>query len=126
MSKVFKSLLAELFHPFRALRFSCEGLVSAIRGEAAFRHELILGGVHLLAAFLVEMPLGARLCLVLSWFMLLSVELLNTAVESLADKVSPEWSAFAKRAKDCGSAAVACVLAGMFALWACVAFSKVL
>lgn len=97
-----------------------------MRGETAVRHELFLGVVHLPAAFLVEMPLGARLSLVLAWFVLVAVELLNTAIEALVDKVSPEWNALAKQAKDCGSAAVACIVTGLFALWACVIASKVM
>lgn len=126
MNKNVRMLCRELAHPIKALRFSLDGLLSAMRGEIALRHELGLGVVHLLAVIWVEMPLGARLCLVLAWFLLVSVELLNTAIEALADKVSPEWSVLAKRAKDCGSAAVACVLAGLFVLWACVIASKVM
>lgn len=126
MNKKARMIWRGLAHPIKALRFSLDGLVSTMRDEIAFRHELILGAVHLLAVFWVEMPLGARLCLALAWFLLVAAELLNTAIEALTDKVSPEWNVLAKRAKDCGSAAVACVLAGLFVLWACVIASKVM
>ena len=70
--------------------------------------------------FLVEMPLVCRILLtsMLGW--LLTVELLNTAIEAVVDLAAPEWSRLAKKAKDLGSAAVFCSLATFLLGWGAV------
>ncbi len=47
----------------------------------------------------------------------MTVELLNTAVEAVVDLASPEKHDLAKKAKDCGSAAVMCILILIVACW---------
>ena len=58
----------------------------------------------------------------LLFLLLLAVEALNTAVEVLVDRISPEWSQMAKDAKDLGSLAVGLVLLGIagFVVWVLV------
>jgi diacylglycerol kinase (ATP) len=100
-----------------ATRHSLEGLAAAVQHEAAFRQELLL------AAVLV--PLGLwlgddgieRALLVGTVLMLLVVELLNSAIEAVVDRVSLENHALAKRAKDYGSAAVMIALATTGIAW---------
>ena len=89
-----------------ATRYSLEGLAAALRHEEAFRLEL--------AAALVLVPLGLwlgrdgveRTLLAGSVLLVLVVELLNSAIEAVVDRASPEQHELAKRAKDYGSAAV--------------------
>ena len=100
-----------------ATRYSLEGVAAAARHEAAFRQELLL------AAALVPLGLwlGAdgveRALLAGSVLMVLVVELLNSAVEAVVDRASPEHHELAKRAKDYGSAAVMIALAVAGLVW---------
>lgn len=90
----------------RALRYSLQGLGAACRHEAAFRQELALA--------VVLMPLGLwlgngtieklLLCGVL--VLVLILELVNSAIEALADAISTDHHPLLGRAKDIGSAAV--------------------
>nr|WP_226856782.1 diacylglycerol kinase [Acidithiobacillus concretivorus] len=82
------------------------GLKIAAREEASFRAELwaVLAAVAFLLWAQVALWWWG---LALLWMaMLLAAELLNSAVESLADLVSPEFHPLVARAKDCGAAAV--------------------
>ena len=107
----------EIRRLFHASRFSTEGLCSAVRWESAFRLEVILGVVHYILLFRIEMSAALRIVLAVLWMLMLVVELLNSAVEAVVDLVSPEWNELAKRAKDYGSAAVFCVILGIVIGW---------
>jgi diacylglycerol kinase (ATP) len=81
--------------------------------ESAGRQEILLI-VALLVAFVV---FGASVLAILGLLalglLLLAVEALNTAIEELVDHLSPDWSQWAKNAKDLGSFAVACTIGGV-------------
>lgn len=89
-----------------AFFYSLDGLRSAFKNEEAFRQELYLYICLLPLIWLIQVPLLYKLLLVSVNTLVLVVELLNSAIESIVDMVSPEYNAFAKRAKDMGSAAV--------------------
>jgi diacylglycerol kinase (ATP) len=58
-----------------------------------------------------------------SILLILIVEILNSALEAIVDKASPERHELAKRAKDMGSAAVLLSLINAAVVWACVLWS---
>lgn len=105
-------------HLLAATRYSAAGLRRLWR-ETAFRHELgaaaVAGPAYLwLGAGAAEMALfGGLFCL------LVAVEALNTAIEEIVDRLSPEVSEMARHAKDLGSLAVMAVLVaqGGLAVW---------
>jgi diacylglycerol kinase (ATP) len=103
-----------------AFGYSLSGLRAAFRHEDAFRQEVALAVVLIPAAFLLPVAATARALLLASVFLVLIVELLNTAVESVVDRISLENHELAKRAKDIGSAAVMLSLACMTIVWAVV------
>jgi diacylglycerol kinase (ATP) len=97
-----------------AVRYSFDGVRSALRDEAAFRQELALCAVAVpLALWLPVTPLE-RLLMIGSLGLVLVVELLNSAIEAVVDRIGLERHVLSKRAKDLGSAAVmlSLVLAG--------------
>lgn len=98
----------------RALAYSRDGLAAAWRHEDAFRQEAVLACVLIPVALVLPVGLVERILLVGVVLLVLIVELLNTAVEAAMDRHGPELNPLAKRAKDCGSAAVlfALLLAG--------------
>ncbi|MGR7921608.1 diacylglycerol kinase [Zobellella denitrificans] len=101
-----KSKYTGLVRIVRAGGYSLQGLKSAYRNEAAFRQECWLVAVLLPLAVWWEVGLVARVLLVGSLVLVLVVELLNSAVEAVVDRIGPEHHELAGRAKDMGSAAV--------------------
>ncbi|MCE2946564.1 MAG: diacylglycerol kinase [bacterium] len=105
-----------------AFGYSKAGLAAAYRNEAAFRQEVLLAALMIpLALFLPASGIG-RALMIGSVMLVLVVELLNSAVEAVVDRVSLEDHALAKRAKDIGSAAVMLALVNVPITWALVLF----
>jgi diacylglycerol kinase (ATP) len=102
-----------------AARWSLDGL-SAGLSEAAFRQELALAAVLVPLGLYLGANGTARALLVGSVLLMLIAELLNSAVEAVADRVSLEDHALSKRAKDLGSAAVMLSLLNAAVVWALV------
>ncbi|MGN6520433.1 MAG: diacylglycerol kinase [Dokdonella sp.] len=104
----------------RAFKWSMMGLRAAWRHEASFRLEGYL--------FAIFFPLGLwighgpieKAMLTGSLILVLSGELLNSAVEAIVDKASPEFHELAGRAKDMGSAAVLLLMANVVLCWGLV------
>jgi len=90
---------------WNAARFSCAGL-RAGWGETAFRQETLAAVVLVPLAFWLGRAWVEIALLAGSVLFVMTVELLNTAIEAAIDRVGPEWHALSKRAKDMGSAAV--------------------
>lgn len=108
---------------FNALGYSWAGLRAAWRHEAAFREELLLVAILAPAAFMLT-PVGVeRALLIGSLLLILVVELLNSAIETVVDRVSDEAHPLSKIAKDIGSAAVLVALVNAATIWALVLWS---
>ena len=102
---------------WNALRWSMKGLRAGWRHEASFRLEAMLALVLVpLGLWLGHGPLE-KVVLVLPAVLVLSAELLNSAIEAVVDKVSPEFHELAGRAKDMGSAAVFLLLLFTMLCW---------
>ncbi|MFT4069334.1 diacylglycerol kinase [Paraburkholderia sp.] len=93
-----------------ALRHSCNGIVATLRAESAFRQEALLAAILVPVALIVPVEALARVLLIASVLLVLLVELLNSAIEAIIDRISLEQHELSKRAKDCGSAAVTIAL----------------
>ncbi|GGI74061.1 diacylglycerol kinase [Shewanella hanedai] len=105
---------------FRATGFSMQGLKSAWTHEAAFRQELVLAFLMLPIALFVDISTVERLLLILTLFIVLIVELLNSAVEAVVDRIGDEIHVLSGQAKDIASAAVFMSLALCAITWAVV------
>lgn len=101
-----------------AAGYSLDGLVSAYRGESAFRQETWLAVILVPLAFWLGQTWIETALLAGSVVLVMVVELLNSAVEATVDRISFDLHELAKRAKDFGSAAVFLSLALTGALWA--------
>ena len=105
---------------WNALGYSRDGLAAAWKNEAAFREEVLLAAIAIpLALFLGKTGVD-RSILIGSIILILIVEILNSAIEAVVDKASPEKHELAKRAKDMGSAAVLFSLLNAAVVWACL------
>jgi diacylglycerol kinase (ATP) len=105
---------------WRATINSGNGLIFAVRSEQAFREEVTALLLSLPAAWLVGATMMRRVELVSAVVLVLVIELLNTAIEKLADRLTTDHDPQIGRVKDMGSAAVGVtlVMAGLFWLFA--------
>lgn len=109
-----------------ACRYTGQGLAAAVRHEAAFRQELALAIVLTPVSLLLPFSPIERALLIGSLLQVLIVELLNSAVEALVDRVSLAPHPLSGRAKDLGSAAVMVSLLLAAVTWVLVAGPAVL
>lgn len=102
---------------WRAMHYSIAGLRAAVRHEAAFRQELAVGLPMLLLVPFIAPGRWQALALAGSVVAVWVVELLNSALEALADAVSADHHPLLGRAKDIGSAAVMLTLMFSGTVW---------
>lgn len=98
-----------LLHVVDAAGYSAAG-AARLWQETAARLEVLGAGLGALALYAVGASLTQYLILAGLVLAVLVVEALNTAIEVLVDRISPEWSLHAKHAKDLGSLAVGLTL----------------
>jgi len=91
---------------YKAAGFSWKGLTAAFKNEAAFRQELLLAFVLIPIAFYMEVSQVERILMVAVIVLIMIVELINTAIEAVVDRIGSEHHELAGIAKDTGSAAV--------------------
>jgi diacylglycerol kinase (ATP) len=107
---------------WRATGYSIAGLKAAWAHEHAFRQELMLCVVGALLALALPLSWVERFVLIAVLWLVLIVELLNSAIEAVVDRSGLEFNEFSKRAKDIASAAVLMSLLLAAAVWLIVCF----
>jgi len=117
------NLRAEALAFWRKALWSWDGLSAAFRSEKAIRQELAVLVASVVLTFIVPVSPAERILLIALPMLLLATELLNTALEEVIDFVCPEQHPMAKKAKDCGSAAVALVACALGIAWLIVLIS---
>lgn len=110
----------------KATGYSAKGLCSAWRHEAAFRQELILMLFLTPMAFIVGDELTQQLLLLAVAWLVVIVEVLNSAVEAVVDRIGTEHHELSGRAKDLGSAAVFLALTLTVVVWSLTIVHNVL
>jgi len=100
-----------------ACQFSWQGLRSALINEAAFRQEFILFLCLGAGSFFLDISAVERLAMLASILFIIIVELLNSAIECVVDRVSTEHHILSGRAKDYGSLAVLISVLIAIATW---------
>lgn len=111
---------------FKAAIWSLQGLRAAWLHESSFRLEVYL--------FVILAPIGwwlgasgvERALLIGSMLLVLSIELLNSAVEAVIERYGPEHHELAGRAKDMGSAAVFVLMMNVLLVWGAILGSRYL
>ncbi|KES14363.1 Diacylglycerol kinase [Gilliamella apicola SCGC AB-598-I20] len=89
-----------------AFKYSLKGFKSAIKNETAFRQELITLVIAYVIVMLIDFSIYERILLLGSIGVVMIVELINSAIECVVDRIGPERHELSGRAKDYGSAAV--------------------
>lgn len=103
----------------KAAGYSWQGLRAAWQHEAAFRQEAIAALVAIAIACWLDVDAITRVLLIGSVVLVVIVEILNSAIEAVVDRIGQERHPLAGRAKDMGSAAV--LLAILLALFVWIA-----
>ena len=93
-------------HLFHATLWSIAGFKAAWKHEQAFRIEMFMSLLVIPAAFYLGESHIEKVLLCGSWLLVIVVELLNSAVEAVVDRVGTDYHELSGRAKDLGSAAV--------------------
>lgn len=109
-----------------ATRYSVQGVRSAFRHEAAFRQEswLLLAGVPL--ACWVAQSVWQGAILISALMLIMVVEMINSALETLVDRVSTDYNELSGRTKDMGSAAVLLTILIAIVLWSAALWQRLL
>ncbi len=105
-----------------SIQHSLEGFIDALHTEDAFRQLVVINIALLIIIFFLHASLLEKLLLISCSFMLLVVELLNTAIETVVDRISSDIHPLSKRAKDIGGAAQLVAVVMTIILWAGVLF----
>lgn len=109
---------------WNATGYSITGIKAACRNEAAFRQELVIVLILLPTAFWLGENFTQRALLIFSLLAVLMVELLNSAIESVVDRIGSEPNELSGRAKDMGSAAVMISLIAAGVVWGLVVLER--
>jgi len=109
-----------------AAGYSWKGFKSTWKHEAAFRQEVILFTLMAPLAFWIGETASERVILIAVLLIVLVVELLNSAVESVVDRVGEDYHKLSGRAKDQGSAAVFLSFFMAILVWIGFMISKVM
>ena len=109
----------------KACGYSMAGLKAAWREEAAFRQESVLMIVMLPLAFWLGESVLEQMILIAVCVLVVIVELMNSAIEAVVDRISDEHHVLSGRAKDMGSAAVFVSILLVVFVWGGVAFNHV-
>ncbi|HEL7630400.1 TPA: diacylglycerol kinase [Stenotrophomonas maltophilia] len=109
----FRRILHTLIH-------SRDGFIATFRGEAAFRQLLVLHGLLMTIACVLDISAVERAVMLAVSLLSLVVELLNSAIEAVVDRISLEYHPLSKNAKDMGSAAQSVVLVMVALVWAVI------
>lgn len=111
---------------FKAARYSLQGLQAAWKHEAAFRQEVGLGVLLMVASIWLAPSLIFAVLMNASILLVWCAELFNSAIEAVADAISIEHHALLGRAKDLGSAGILLSLLIVALVWGAALYARVL
>ena len=101
----------------KAFVYSRDGLISAFKSEAALRQDLAVFAIFSIVAMCLNLVLWQKAVLISSLLFIVIMELVNTAVEVVIDRISPEYHELSKKAKDIGSLLVLLAFVNAVILW---------
>lgn len=107
-----------------ASKYSWLGYKACFKNEAAFRQELFLGALLVPIAIKFSQTHVELALLLGSLFLVLIVELLNSGIEAVVDRISNEQHELSGRAKDLGAAAVMTALINVIVIWSIIFIPK--
>ncbi|AKF36479.1 diacylglycerol kinase [Yersinia enterocolitica] len=110
---------------YKAAGYSVKGLTAAWKNEAAFRQEAVAAILAIILAFWLDVDATARILLIASVVLVIIVEVINSAIEAVVDRIGSELHELSGRAKDMGSAAVFLAILLALFIWVTVLWQHV-
>ena len=110
----------------RAFINSWNGLKAVFGTEAAFRQDLLLCVAAVVVLIFIPIDLFDKILMFFSLWLIIIAELVNTAIETVIDRIGSEYHEMSKRAKDIGSAIVLITITCVVLFWAAMIFINIL
>ncbi|KLN95392.1 diacylglycerol kinase [Moellerella wisconsensis] len=108
----------------KAAGYSMKGLKAAWINEAAFRQESVAAILAIILAFYLDINYLERILLISAVVLVAIIELINSAIEAVVDRVGSEYHQLSGRAKDIGSAAVFVSIGLALFIWAMILWQR--
>ncbi|CAB1077127.1 Diacylglycerol kinase (EC [Olavius algarvensis Delta 1 endosymbiont] len=121
MGKAKESVLRHIGHAFI---WSTNGIKSAWKNELAFRVEAIVVIIFIPLGIWLGKSASEKALLIASCLLILIIELLNSAIEAVVDRIGTEHHELSGRAKDMGSAAAFFAMLTAGIIWALIAYER--
>lgn len=112
----------DIKRPLKAIYCAICGLKSAFKDETAFKQEVFVSIVAIPLALIFGANAIEKVILISSLFLVLLVEIINSGLEALVDRVSLEYHPLSKKCKDLGAAAVLLSIINAIAVWTIILF----
>lgn len=112
----------DIKRPLRAVYCAICGLKSVFKDEIAFKQEVLLSIAVIPLALVFGATAVEKAILIGSWFLVLLVEIINSAIEAIVDRVSLEFHPLSKKCKDIGAAAVLLSIVNAITIWTIILF----
>ncbi|MBQ8672253.1 MAG: diacylglycerol kinase [Alphaproteobacteria bacterium] len=106
----------------KAFTYSYDGFKSAFQSEEAFRQDIVVFIIFSAIALCLKVPLWAQALLISALILILLMELVNTAIETIIDRISDEYHELSKKAKDIGSLLVLLAFVNAILLWGAIIY----
>lgn len=103
-----------------ATQYSIDGFKSAFQKEAAFRQIILINIILIPTSFFLDVNAAEQAIMIIVCLLSIIVELFNSAIEAVVDRISLDKHELSKDAKDMGSAAQFVSLAIIFASWSII------
>ncbi|OPZ79344.1 MAG: Diacylglycerol kinase [Alphaproteobacteria bacterium ADurb.Bin438] len=88
---------------FNAFKYSYSGFISSFKSEEAFRQDLLFCLIFFVIALFLPCDVISKIILIFPLVLIIIMELVNTAIETVVDRISEEYHELSKKAKDIGS-----------------------
>ena len=112
-----KSSYTGFMRILKAFSYSFSGFVSAFKSEVAFKQDLVVFIIGTFFAVYLPFSFVEKSFLISTLLLILLMELTNTAIETIVDRISPEYHDLSKKAKDIGSLLVLLSFINAFLIW---------
>lgn len=115
--KISKAITRRILNAFK---YSFDGFTSAYKTEPAFRQDLVIFFIGIILTFYFDVTKIERMALISALFFIFIMELVNTAIEVIVDRISKEKHPLSKKAKDIGSLLVLLSFISSIIIWAVI------
>lgn len=107
----------------KAFTYSYEGFIAVFKSEAAFRQDMAVFILGIGMCLFLPVSLPSKLLMIFSLFLIILMELVNTGLEVVIDRISKEFHPLSKTAKDIGSLLVLISFINAAVIWSAILFN---